>query len=483
MHGLDPSQGSILPDTGFTLPPLQGSDLLEHFHRIGAHAAEPWLTLAKSLSSAQLPPRPDDWEIQSGWTKYHYCADGSSYSEHVAYPMHDGKPEEMLTFDVETMPKYHPYAIMACAASPNAWYSWVSPWLISETEEPQQLIPLGDSTTPKIIVGHNVSYDRGRVLEEYNLEPTKNRFIDTMALHVAVKGISSHQRPAWMKYRKSKETEVEQKEEAVEAVVELMKMVDQRRTEELDAEKQDELRRLRQDMEESLPSLQDGADVETAEAEMTSKRWEDITSANSLADVAKLHCGIVMDKEIRNDFMRLSPEEIRENITDYLGYCANDVYVTHRVYAEALPSFLKGCPHPVSFAGILTMGSSFLPVNEEWEKYLERAEAVYREMEEKVKAKLKTLAEDAKAMMDLSGNGDKWKEDVWLNQLDWTPKAAGKSRGIYSTEQVSVRVLGQRFFSKINIGGYHGTTSRTVFERIRGRKALEPNRHRAFMVF
>jgi DNA polymerase gamma 1 len=438
MHGLDPSQGSVLPDTGFTLPPLQGSDLLEHFHRIGAHASEPWLKLAKSLSSAQLPPQPDDWEIQSGWTKYHYFPDGSSYSEHVEHPMHDGKPEEMLTFDVETMPNYHPYAIMACAASPNAWYSWVSPWFIGETEDPQQLIPLGDSAVPKVIVGHNVSYDRGRVLEEYNLEPTKNRFIDTMALHVAVKGISSHQRPAWMKYRKSKETAVEQKEEAVEAVVELMKQVDQREAVELDVVKKEELRRLRQDMEESLPSLQDGADVETVEAEMTSKRWEDITSANSLADVAKLHCGIEMDKGIRNDFMKLTPEEIRENITDYLGYCANDVYVTHRVYAEALPSFLKGCPHPVSFAGILTMGSSFLPVNEEWEKYLERADAVYRGMEESVKAKLKTLAEAARAMMDVSGDGGKWKDDVWLSQLDWTPKVAGKSRGIDVAEEVSV---------------------------------------------
>ena len=281
-----------------------------------------------------------------------------------------------------------------------------------------------------------MSYDRARISEEYSLEATQNRFIDTMALHVAVKGISSHQRPAWMKYRKSKETEQEQQSEAVETIVELIEAIDKQNSEEPDSEKKEELRRLRQEMEDSLPSLIVGPDSETAEAEMSSKRWEDITSANSLADVAKLHCGIIMDKEIRSDFMKLTPPEIRNNITDYLGYCAYDVYVTHRVYTNALPAFLHACPHPVSFAGILTMGSSFLTVNQEWEEYLQRAERVYREMEEGVKRKLKNLAEEARKLMDLSGEGGTWKDDAWLGQLDWTPKVAGKSRGIYPSEEV-----------------------------------------------
>ncbi|KAG6845692.1 hypothetical protein H0H87_004953 [Tephrocybe sp. NHM501043] len=432
MHGLDPAQGSVLPDTAFTLPPLQGSNLLEHFHRIGSHAAQPWLGLAKSFAPSHLPPQPDDWEMQSGWTKYYYCSDGSSYSEHVPYPMHDGKPEETFTFDVETMPNYHPFAIMACAASPNGWYSWISPWLLGETKNPRHLIPLGDPTVPKVIVGHNVSYDRGRILEEYNLKPTQNRFIDTMALHVAVKGISSHQRPAWMKYRKSKEKQVERKEEAVEAIIELMSAVEKGLTEETDADKQDELRRLLHDMRDSLPSLMSEEEPEV-ETEAAVKRWEELTSANSLADVAKLHCGIDVDKEIRNDFMKLSPEEIRENVTEYLGYCANDVKVTHQVYATALPAFLAGCPHPVSFAGILTMGSSFLTVNQEWKSYIKRAETVYREMEEGIKMKLKILAKQAILLMD---DESKWKEDVWLSQLDWTPKVAGKSRGVIPPEIV-----------------------------------------------
>ncbi|KAF9234751.1 DNA polymerase family A-domain-containing protein [Melanogaster broomeanus] len=431
MHGLDPKQGSVLPDTGFTLPPLQGSNLDEHFHCIGVRSAQPWISLAKDLSTSELPPKPEHFDIQSGWTKYYYRPDGSSYSEHVDYPHHGGKAEEMLVFDVETMPPYHPYAIMACAASKNAWYSWISPWLLGETEETQHLIPLGGPGTARVVVGHNVSYDRQRILEEYSLKGTQTRFLDTMSLHVAVKGISSHQRPAWIKHRKAKAEQVEQRVEAVEAVLEIMRDAESQEENEVDAAKRAKLRRLRAELEESLPTLQED-DSDASDAELSNKRWEDLTSANSLADVAKLYCNIDMDKEIRGDFMKASREDIRADIHDYLNYCAHDVYVTHQVFSQVLPAFLERCPSPVSFAGILTMGSSFLTVNESWEEYLRSAERTYQELEVKVKKHLADLAEEAKVMMA----GDSWKDSPWLAQLDWTPKVAGKSRGVYIDGEV-----------------------------------------------
>ncbi|KAG2055926.1 hypothetical protein BDR06DRAFT_953305, partial [Suillus hirtellus] len=431
MHGLDPKQGSVLPDIGFTLPPLLGSNIDEHFRRIGSQSAQPWLNIAKDFASSELPPKPDHWDIQSGWTKYHFLADGSSYSEHVNFPQHEGNAEEVLTFDVETMPTYHPYAIMACAASKNAWYSWISPWLLGESIEQQHLIPLGDTLSPRVVVGHNVCYDRARILEEYSLHGTQSRFLDTMALHVAVKGISSHQRPAWMKHRKSKETQKVHRAEAVEAVVELMRNTEFKYDREDDETKREELRRLRADLEESLPQLE-AADADAVEADLSSKRWEDLTSANSLADVAKLHCNIDMDKEIRNDFMKLTPEEIKDNVHDYLNYCAQDVFVTHAVFSKVLPAFLDRCPSPVSFAGVLAMGSSFLTVNESWESYLADADRVYKELDGKVKKRLVELAEQAK---DRARN-DSWKDDPWLSQLDWSPKVAGKSRGVVPDEQL-----------------------------------------------
>ena len=426
MHGLDPKQGSVLPDTGFILPPLQGADIDEHFYRIGQRCAQPWLSLAKQLGQDTLPPKPEFFDVQSGWTKYYYLPDGSSYSEHVAYPEHDGQPEQMLVFDVETMPPHHPYAVLACAASKYAWYVWISPWLLGETEEVQHLIPFGDPEVPRMVVGHNVSYDRQRIREEYSLGGSQTRFIDTMSLHVAVNGISSHQRPAWMKHRKAKAARLEQRAEAVEAALEIMHDVDSQAESEVDAARRAQLRRLRAEIEESLPQLQED-DADATDAELSQRRWEDLTSANSLADVAKLYCNINLDKEIREDFMASSREMILSDIQDYLGYCASDVYVTHQVFTQVLPAFLERCPSPVSFAGILTMGTSFLTVNESWEEYLRNAENTYHRLECKVKEHLVELAEEAKNLME-SGS---WKDSPWLSQLDWTPKVAKESRGVY----------------------------------------------------
>lgn len=85
-HGLDPSKSSQLPSTAFTLPELQGNDLLEHFWRIGLEESQPYLDFAERFSKVDLPPMPEDWELQAGWTKYVWRPDGSGYSESVAYP-------------------------------------------------------------------------------------------------------------------------------------------------------------------------------------------------------------------------------------------------------------------------------------------------------------------------------------------------------------------------------------------------------------
>ena len=56
---------------------------------------------------------------------------------------------------------------------------------------------------------------------------------------------------------------------------------------------------------------------------------------------------------------------------------------------------------------MLTMGSSFLTVNEGWEKYLEDAERIYRSLEEGVKTRLVNLATEARNTME----NEKWKDD------------------------------------------------------------------------
>ncbi|KAF9029821.1 hypothetical protein BDZ89DRAFT_1112456 [Hymenopellis radicata] len=436
-HELDPSQSSNLPSTEFTLPPLQGNNLLEHFYRIGTATADPYYDFAHTFAESELPPRPDNFDLQAGWTKYIYNKDGSSYSEHVAYPVHKGSPEEMLCFDVETLPNYHTYPIMACAASPNAWYVWISPWLLDPSSTSRNTSFLW--ALQRFLVSSL----------EYHVNGTQNRFLDTMALHVAVKGISSHQRPAWMKHRKNKEEDKQRREEAVEAIVTMLQDIQEQLNDmhkeaqdgtPADEEKRSQLTRLWQDLQESLPILQTSLESDTftpgpppssAEEsdEVDRKSWEDLTAMNSLVDVAKLYCNIDISKEIRGDFMTSTPEEILAGITDYLSYCASDVYVTHQVYKKVLPGFSSSCPHPVSFAGMLTMGSGFLPVNEQWEAYLEKAEAIWNRLEKGVKDGLESLARAAMASFKLD-EPNQFDDDPWLSQLDWSPKAVGKTRGL-----------------------------------------------------
>ncbi|KIY62530.1 hypothetical protein CYLTODRAFT_458906 [Cylindrobasidium torrendii FP15055 ss-10] len=449
-HGLDPSKSSQLPSTAFTMPELQGNDLLEHFWRIGLEESQPYLGFAEKFSQVDLPPMPEYWELQAGWTKYVWRADGSGYSESVAYPGEGEGGEQMLCFDVETLPNYHPYPIMATAASERAWYGWISPWLLDPaSHSPEQLVPLGPRDQPRIIVGHNVSYDRARTLEEYHLGGTQNRFLDTMAMHVAVKGISSHQRPAWMKYRKQKDEESTQQLEALEAVKGMLKEIqtelNKLKKDQDNEERRKELVRLWEHLQGSLGELQDGGknsftpgapspNVLSEDSDSANigpgKTWEDLTAMNSLADVAKLYCDIDVSKEIRNDFMVSTPEHILAGLQDYLSYCAKDVWVTHQVYRCVLPGWREACPHPVSFAGVLEMGSGFLTVNESWEKYINTAEGVWLELEKGVKDGLEKLARDVMANWDPEQDEDTYAHDPWLSQLDWSPKVVGASRGV-----------------------------------------------------
>ncbi|KAK0621488.1 DNA polymerase family A-domain-containing protein [Bombardia bombarda] len=355
----------------FDLPPLAGQTLDEHFHKLGVDAAEPFLTHAKQLARSSLPPKPRKWVRQSGWTKYH--ADGRT--EPV-----DAPEGEMLAFDTEVMWKNSPFAVMACAASPDAWYAWLSPWLLGETENDRQLIPLGDPTKARVIVGHNVGYDRARILEEYSLEQTRNSFLDTMSLHVAVNGMCSQQRPTWMKHKKNREL-------------------------------RDKIAKETSSVE--LTELLNNNAFSHEEEEL----WVERSSINSLRDVAKFHLNVTIDKEIRNAFGELDREGVVKQLDELLTYCAADVAITHRVYQIVFPNFLQVCPHPVSFAALRHLSSVILPVNKSWDTYLANAEATYHRLSGAVQDRLVLLADKA---LEIKGEPDKWSNDPWLQQLDWS---------------------------------------------------------------
>jgi hypothetical protein len=55
---------------------------------------------------------------------------------------------------------------------------------------------------PKLVIGHNVAYDRQRVVEEYSIADSGLRFLDTMSLHIITAGMSSNQQADWHRGKK-----------------------------------------------------------------------------------------------------------------------------------------------------------------------------------------------------------------------------------------------------------------------------------------
>ncbi|KAL2002149.1 hypothetical protein VTN02DRAFT_538 [Thermoascus thermophilus] len=368
----------------FQLPRLRGETLDEHFYKLGMDSSEPYLTYAKSYAAVNAPPKPRKWVKRSGWTKYN--SDGT-------WEPVDAPNESMLTFDTEVLYRETSFAVMACAVSPTAWYAWLSPWLLGESKSDRHLVPLGDPSQPRIIVGHNIGYDRARILEEYDLKQSCNFFLDTMSFHVAVNGMCSQQRPTWMRHKKNRD--------------------------------------LRDKIASDNNSVELAALLESAVlSEEEEELWVGRSSVNSLRDVAKFHCDVTIDKAQREYFGELDRAGILERLEELLDYCAADVAVTHRVYKKVFPNFLEVCPHPVSFGALRHLSSVILPVDNSWEEYLASAEATYHKRLDDVQRRLIELCEEALKVKD---NPDVYNNDPWLRQLDWSGQeikmVKGKKKG------------------------------------------------------
>ena len=372
------------PPIAFELPTLHGPTLDEHFYKLGKDASEPYFTHAKEYARVNLPQPPRRWVRRSGWTKYH--SDGAS--EAVGAPQ-----EEMLTFDTEVMWKESSFAVMACAASSTAWYAWLSPWLLGESESDRHLVPLGTPSEARIVVGHNIGYDRARIAEEYGIRQTKNFFLDTMSLHVAVNGMCSRQRPTWMKHKKNRD--MRDKIASETNSVELAALLENKML----SEEEEEL-------------------------------WVGRSSVNSLRDVAKFHCDVTIDKAQRDSFGELDREGIMGKLEELLDYCAADVAITHRVYKKVFPGFIEVCPHPVSFGALRHLSSVILPVDKSWDSYIANAEATYHRLSNAVEQRLIDLAKTALATKE---DPTKHETDHWLQQLDWSGQkikmVKGKKKG------------------------------------------------------
>lgn len=384
------------PEINLNLPALLDRNIQRHFWKLGDLMGWPYFQMAEEFSRLPGPPFAMDmsfmegkWSNAPGWTQYAF--DGTLVGA-APFPQ-----EEVIVFDVETCPDFGPWPLLAVAMSSRAIYGWVSPIIFGQRQEagPPPLIPLQDAQA-SLCIGHNVSYDRARILQEYKLDRSPRRFFDTLSMHCAVAGLSSQQRCKWTSFKKKNFSEP-----PAHGAEEQTAMTEQEQV----FDKQD-------------------------------SKWMAMSSMNNLADVVRLHCsGYELDKSTRDILVHGTIENIRTDFQKVMTYCGNDVAATAGLYRELWPKFLEKCPHPTTFAALLEMGTCFLPVNEKWSIYVGRVERMYQDALEKIEALLRDLVEVAALE---GGKDDKWREDPWLNKMDWTPvpekytKAKLKADGSYS---------------------------------------------------
>jgi DNA polymerase gamma 1 len=370
-------------------PLIIGKSLDQHFYNIGKQSSVPYYEMAESFlsSTLELPRKPSKWEFKSGWTRYA----PNEAPESVEFPL-----EDELVFDVEVLYKRSKYPIMATCVSPEAWYGWVSPYLTKESDDWEHLIKLDVLKKPKLVIGYNISFDRASVLDEYNIKQSKAFYLDAMALHVAVSGICSQQRPKWMKHKKNKQLLDEE-----DAEIESDSPVD----------------------ESAFTVFAQQEISRQIETELNEDPWLNKGSTNSLANVASFHCGLKMDKSDRDYFSGEDPQDIVNNFNSLMNYCSKDVEATFAVGKKLFPEFISKCPHPVSFSALRHLGTLMLPTSRKWDNYIQAAEEIYQSNRLQVTKNLCDRANELVAYIEEKDESLKPDlTDPWLRQLDWLIK-------------------------------------------------------------
>lgn len=387
-HGLHTRPQAAAPDIVFDLPPLKGGDIEEHFAAVAKRQGAPYQALAQAIhdlfSKSTLPPPPTSWRYAAGWTRY-------DHETRSVQPV-DFVLEDAAVFDVEVLVTEGNYPTVATAMTPKAWYSWCSPRLTSSTfrlsRSPSMefLIPMESAEDvqlgrknnwqERLIVGHNVSFDRTFIKEQYLIKGPKTRFLDTMSMHIAISGFTSTQRIMYNAAAQNKKTK-----EVPDVFYNIFEHDDS---------------------------------------------WMKAGALNNLKDVYRMHCisnggvetGEELDKEKRSVFVEGSMMDVRSQFQELMAYCAGDVTATGKVFAQLWKPFFERFPHPVTFAGMLEMGSAYLPVNENWRKYLEESDATCNDLEREMKHLLMQLADAACGLL----HDKRYEDDPWLYGLDWSVK-------------------------------------------------------------
>ncbi|CAD5211506.1 unnamed protein product [Bursaphelenchus okinawaensis] len=362
LFGQEVSSGSDAEDSVFEklqLPPLDGT-VMNHFQNVAENIFLPYNKLLERASSLGIPQKPKQWEYVAGWTKY--TEDGLAVA--VSAPDSD-----LLFFDVEVCVQEGHLPTLAVAMSETNWYSWCSERLVHDTPVPElirleHLIPLeGDNRAARLVIGHNVGYDRTRVAEQYQIQESNVKFWDTMSMNTVIQGMADHQRLLYEKKDISDEHQV--------------------------------------------PWL---------------SYWKRRVCKNSLEDVySKFYPerSGSLDKTYQSVFVTEPMEVIRENFQVLTDYCAGDVQACVEVYAKLYPMFKERFPSPVTYMAMLIVADAYLPVTSNWRRFFDKCQQDSGEVNN---TSVKAVLKSATALVDELEKDKLYEEDPWLWVNDWKHK-------------------------------------------------------------
>uniref|UniRef100_A0AC35U1L5 DNA-directed DNA polymerase n=1 Tax=Rhabditophanes sp. KR3021 TaxID=114890 RepID=A0AC35U1L5_9BILA len=317
----------------------------------------------------RYPEMPQKWNFEVGWTKYDSLTN-TFYK--IEFPDAD-----LLFFDIELVVRDGKLPTLAVALSKDNWYSWCSDRLIYDNPVPvfpklEHLIPLESQiglSTDKLIIGHNVAFDRTRVREQYYKTPSRMRFWDTMSMAIPIHGISDKQVYALEK----KDYEAKHRAE-----------------------------------NPWLP------------------HWRGNVSKNNLLDLYRLKVPdtypwkIELNKESRDVFVKEDIQTVRADFQNLVQYCAYDVMATHQLYRHLYEEFMHYHPSSVTRFGMLEMMNVYLPINHNWKMF---ASSCADKLEKDIEIAATMVINFSKQILNQLLND--YKDDPWMFISEW--KAQSKT--------------------------------------------------------
>jgi DNA polymerase gamma 1 len=376
------------------------------------------LDTLEAIANADIPEMPGWFPTEPGW----YTWDGSWES---GAP----QPGSNSVIDFETVKvngdnDWRPACCVLLDPLKGHWYAWVA-------DEP--LKTTLDVPGPFLGIGHNAPYDRSFVTAEYLQAESGNRWFDTMAAWMAVRGYTNQQRGVYKEYLKCPRMA-------------------------------DAMPWLRETGDKSLDALS-----QFYLGEPLDKGVRDIIVQNGWHSDPGFLMHVQGEEEPRRSMpqdgriwmTRRVPEGlwayspgVKEIMGDVLSYCAKDVLATFKIFRHLWFEWANHQPTKVSQAAQIALGSAWLPMSpERFPGYadnarrvaqetmgptLEALEALATQLAYRYLDTLKGIVEDSKdhprasraAWVDQSTQGFTRGLPRRLQSLDWTPGRSGKTLGL-----------------------------------------------------